>query len=197
MVIGRGRRREHPMDTSEGVKWPSVTTGVVELPVAHAHTQGNPEGVKWPLVTSGSHVTTTKKKAREKAGYAQNIISDRASSGQVTDVTSGQKTTLGQILRNFRLSMHRTYFWQGTWLTSLPVTSLSVTWLPVAPLHRSTANMAWAVPIYYWRHSCPFCMLFIPFFLGTKISIPIPYPYFECKTVGRVDIGKFTVNKAY
>jgi hypothetical protein len=41
---------EHPMDTSEGVKWPSVTTGVVELPVAHAHTQGNAEGVKWPLV---------------------------------------------------------------------------------------------------------------------------------------------------
>ena len=39
-------------------------------------------------------------------------------------------------------------------------------------------------------------VLFIPFFLGTKIIIPIPYPYFECKTVGRVDIGKFTVNKA-
>ena len=41
-------------DTSEGVTWPSVTTGVV-------HTQGNPEGVKWPSVTSGNHVTTTKK----------------------------------------------------------------------------------------------------------------------------------------
>jgi hypothetical protein len=52
MVIGRGCRREHSMDSSEEVKWPSVTTGVVELPVAHAHTQGNAEGVKWPLVTS-------------------------------------------------------------------------------------------------------------------------------------------------
>jgi hypothetical protein len=39
MVIGRRRRREHPKDTSEG-----VTTGVAQLPVAHAHTQGNSEG---------------------------------------------------------------------------------------------------------------------------------------------------------
>ena len=31
MVIGRGRRREHPKDTSEG-----VTTDIVQLPVAHA-----------------------------------------------------------------------------------------------------------------------------------------------------------------
>ena len=82
MVIGRGRRREHPMDTSEGVKWPSGTTGVVQLPVAHAHTQGNAEGIKWPSVTSGSHVTTAKKKAREKAGHAQNILPDRNISGQ-------------------------------------------------------------------------------------------------------------------
>jgi hypothetical protein len=43
MVIGRGRRREHPKDTSEGVTWPSVTTDVAQLPVVHAHTQGNPE----------------------------------------------------------------------------------------------------------------------------------------------------------
>ena len=50
MILGRGRRREHPKDTSEGVTWPSVTTGAAQLPVAHAHLQGNPEGVKWPLV---------------------------------------------------------------------------------------------------------------------------------------------------
>jgi len=31
-------------------------------------------------------------------------------------------------------------------------------------------------------------------FYGTKIIIP--YPFFVCKTVGRVDIAKFTVNKA-
>jgi hypothetical protein len=109
MVIGRGRRREHPMDTSEGVRWPSVTTGVAQLPVAHAHTQGNLEGVKWPWVTSGSHVTfghygccatgthtreprrdqmtfgshvtTTKKK---NCGKKPDILPVRASSGYVT-----------------------------------------------------------------------------------------------------------------
>ena len=42
MVIGRGRRREHHMDTSEGVTWSSVITDVVQLPVAY--TQENPEG---------------------------------------------------------------------------------------------------------------------------------------------------------
>jgi hypothetical protein len=44
MVIGRGRRREHPKDTSKGITCASVTTGVAQLPVVHAHTQGNPEG---------------------------------------------------------------------------------------------------------------------------------------------------------
>ena len=33
MAIGRGRRREHTKNTK----------GVAQLPVAHAHTQGNPE----------------------------------------------------------------------------------------------------------------------------------------------------------
>jgi hypothetical protein len=69
MVIGPGRRREHPKDTSKGVTWPSVTTDVAQHPFPHAHTQGNPEGVKWPSVTSGSHVTTVlllRKKARGK-----------------------------------------------------------------------------------------------------------------------------------
>ena len=53
--------------------------------------------------------TTTKKK-EEETGHAQNILPDRASSGYVTNVTSGQKAPLGRILRNFRLSMRRTYF---------------------------------------------------------------------------------------
>ena len=39
--------------------------------------------LSWEL-TSGSHVTTTKKKTREKSGHAQNILLDRASSGHVT-----------------------------------------------------------------------------------------------------------------
>ena len=146
MILGRGRRREHPKDTSKRVTWPSVTTGVAQLPVAHAHIQGNPEGVNWPLVamlllrktpgksracveptsgqglfwcptiiayyyygccqisvTSGSHVTTTKKKTREKRGMRRTYFPVRATSGQATSgqclfrsrdfLTSGQKAT--------------------------------------------------------------------------------------------------------
>jgi hypothetical protein len=84
--------------------WPKVTV---------AHTQENSEGV----VTSGSHVTTTKKKAREKAGHAQNLLLVRN--------TSGQKAPLGRIWRHFRLRMRRTYF--RTW--SLPV-------MRNGPIHR-------------------------------------------------------------
>ena len=55
--------------------------GVGQLAVAHAHTQEKPEGGQ---VTFGSHVTTTKKKAREKPGHAQNLLPVRATSGHVT-----------------------------------------------------------------------------------------------------------------
>ena len=77
MVIGRGRRREHPQPT---------------------------------------FCTTTKKKALEKAGHAQNILLCRTYSGHVTsgshvtDDISGQKAPLGWILCNCRLLMRRTYF---------------------------------------------------------------------------------------
>ena len=45
-------------------------------------------------VTFGSHgtCTTTKKKEREKAGHAQNILPDRASSGHVTYFRSKDPT---------------------------------------------------------------------------------------------------------
>jgi N-acetylmuramic acid 6-phosphate (MurNAc-6-P) etherase len=62
MVIGRGRRREHPKDTS--------TTGVAQLPVGHAHIQGN----------------------NEKKGGENNVTS-----GHVTDVTSVHVTS-GDVL---------------------------------------------------------------------------------------------------
>ena len=75
MIIGRGRHREHPQPTLF-----TTTTGIAQLPVAH--TQGNPKGVNRPSVTSGSHGTTTKKKAREKPGHAQNLFPVRATSGQ-------------------------------------------------------------------------------------------------------------------
>jgi hypothetical protein len=47
-----------------------------------------------------SHVTTTKKKAREKAGHGQNLLPNRTASGHglfrsCDFVTSGQKTTTG------------------------------------------------------------------------------------------------------
>ena len=60
--------------------------------------------------------------------HAQNILLDMASSGHVTsgdesDVISGEKAIIQWILRNFRFLMRRSYFWR--W--SLPVTSLPVT----------------------------------------------------------------------
>jgi len=39
MVIGRGRRRKHPQTSLF-----TTTTGVAQLPVVHAYTQGNFEG---------------------------------------------------------------------------------------------------------------------------------------------------------
>ena len=124
MAIGRGRRRKYPTDTSEGVTWPFVTTGVAQLPVAHAHTQGNPEVVKWPLVTFGSHGTTVlvlRKKKRGKnrgmrrAYFRSGPLPVRATSGQGLFrsrdfVTSGQIAPLGRIWHNFWLRMRITYF---------------------------------------------------------------------------------------
>ena len=70
-------------------------------------------------------------------------LPDRASSGHVTLSLAIKKAPLGRIWLRFRLRMRRTYF-RFRWLKALPITSL-----PIAPPHRSTANMTWAVPIYY------------------------------------------------
>jgi hypothetical protein len=126
--IGRGRRREHPKDTtSEGVTWPSVTTGDVQLPVAHAHTQG----VKWPLITSGSHVTTVLLLRKKRGG---NRACAEHTSGQGRFRTGSlpvtwlllpmKKVPLGRILCNFRLRMRRRYFrtWHIADITSGDVT---------------------------------------------------------------------------
>jgi hypothetical protein len=148
MVIGRGRRREHLKDTSKG-----VTTGVAQLPAAHARIQGNPEGIKWPSVTPGSHVTTVlllRKKTREKPGMSRTYF------GQGHFWTEPLPITWLTSLRIKEATLGRYYAnsGQGTWLASLLVTwltSLPVTWLPVAPPHRSTANATLSVPIYYSR----------------------------------------------
>jgi hypothetical protein len=75
MIIGCGRHREHPQPTLF-----TTTTGVHNFRLRTP--EGTPKGVKWPSVTSGSHGTTTKKKAREKAVHAQNLLPVRATSGQ-------------------------------------------------------------------------------------------------------------------
>jgi hypothetical protein len=99
MVIRRGRRREHP-------KQHCLLLLRVLCNFQLRTLKGYPEGVKWPSVTPGSHVDTTKKKAREKAGHAQNLLPVMATSGQglfrsrdfvtsghVTDVTSCHVTS--------------------------------------------------------------------------------------------------------
>ena len=123
--IGRGRRREHPMDTSKGV---TVTTCCATSGCAHS---------REPLrgqVTIGSHVTTTKKKKHGKnpgmrrTYFRSGPLPDRASSSHVTDVTSGEKAPLSRIWCNFRLRMRITYFRTGhvTYVTSGHVTSGSI-----------------------------------------------------------------------
>jgi hypothetical protein len=92
MVIRRGRRREHPKDTSEGVTWLSVITGVAQLPVAHAHIQGNPERGQ---LTFGNHGTTTKKKARGKSRACAEPTAGQGHFRSRDFVTSGQKAPLG------------------------------------------------------------------------------------------------------
>jgi hypothetical protein len=145
MIIGRGRHREHPQPTLF-----TTTTGVAQLPL---HTpKRTPKGVKWPSGTSGSHGTTTKKKAREKAGHAQSLLPVRATSGHF-----GQKALLGRIWRNFRLRMRITYF--RTWhLTNViyghvtDVTSGHIASGHVTSPHSTPSNANWPVPIYYSRH---------------------------------------------
>ena len=58
---------------------------------------------------------------------------------------------------------------------------------PQAVCKKKKSFMSTALP---QRHSCHFF-----FFYGDKDN-RIPYPFFVCKRVGRLDIGKFTVNKA-
>jgi hypothetical protein len=147
MVIGRGRRREHPNQHC-----------LLLLRVLHNFRlcMRTPKETPKGSTDFWSHpvamLLLLRKKRGEKAGHAQNILQDSATSGQatsghVTDVTSGQKAPLGRILCNYRLRMRRTYF-RFRWLTSCPVMWLPDTSLPVAP-HRSSANATWAVPIYY------------------------------------------------
>ena len=147
MVIERGRRREYLKDTSKWVTWPSVTTGVAQLPVAHAHTQGNPEGIKWHSVTSGSHGTTVLllRKKRGKTGHAQNILPvgpfpDRwlyhFRIGYVTDVTSGHAQWSDPPQMRLCPCPYTTVLWQKAILFSHTLVVLSLKKALIARNHK-------------------------------------------------------------
>jgi hypothetical protein len=155
-VIGRGRRREHPMDTSERITWPSVITNVAQLPVPY--TQENPEGIKWP----GSHLVALllllRKKRGEKAGHAQNLLPVRAACGRPLLVTwrchfRSKGQTMAYIAQLPVAHAHTIYFrtwsFSVTWLTSLPVMSLPITWLPVAPPQMQLCPYPYTTPAYW------------------------------------------------
>jgi hypothetical protein len=156
--------------------------------------------------TFGSHVTTTKKKAREKNGACAESSSglDRFRTWPLP-VTwlchFRSKGPTGRIWHNFRLRMSINYF--RTW--SLPVawlTLLPVTWLPVAP-HSTSANTTLSVPIYYWY-------LLITILFEKGILPHIIYFYFSLlakqlfcgfidfrkafDTVWRTDLWKIVIN---
>jgi hypothetical protein len=124
MIIGRGRRREHPKDISKGVTWPSVTTGV-----AHPREPRRGSNDLW------SHPVAMLLLLRKKHGKRPGMRRTYCLFRSHDFVTSGQKTPLGQILRNFWLRMRRTYFRTGH---VTDVTSGS-----------TSANMVLSVPIYY------------------------------------------------
>ena len=145
--IRRGRRREHHKDTSKGSrdlrslrvlrnfrlrirtpKWtPEGSSDLRSHPVAmllllRKKTRGKKPGKRRIYFRSGPLPVTWlchfRSKNTHPGGYC-------ATSGcACAEHTSGQ----------------------GTWLMSLPVTSL-----PVAPPHSTTANVALSVPIYYFH----------------------------------------------
>ena len=96
--------------------------------------------------------TQRENKMQEKTGHAQNILP--------VMTTSEQGLFRSRDWRHFRSKRPHWGVYcatsgcgcaehtsgQGTWLTSLLVTSF-----PVAPPHSTIANTNWAVPIYYYR----------------------------------------------
>ena len=125
MVIGRGRHREHPMDTSKG---DHVTFGHYEC----CTTSGcvHPRELRKGQVTFGSHVTTTKKKARGKSRACAEPTSGqehfRTGPLPVTwlcHFRSKGPTRAEMSTSGCACAEHTSG--QGTWLTSLPVSWLT------------------------------------------------------------------------
>jgi hypothetical protein len=105
--------------------------------------------------TSGSHVTCTTTIVRgEKRGKRR----------AWAEHTSGHSSQGLFRPRDVWLRHFRSGPLPVTWLTSLPVTSLSVTSLPVAPPRSTSANVVWAVSIYYWLPILSPSMIFWVYF---------------------------------
>ena len=131
MVIGRGRRREHPQE-----HFRRGSRNLRSLRVLHNFRLRTLKGTPKGSSDLGSHsvamLLLLRKKMREKAGHPQNLLPVMAISGQGLFrsrdfVTSGQKAPLWRIWCTFRLCMRRTYFRTGhvTYVTSGHVTDVT------------------------------------------------------------------------
>ena len=141
----RWRHREHPNYNSKK----KARETFAQSEVAHDYTL---------LVTFGIHGTCTTVRRKKRGKRLRNFrlrmrtqsLPDRANSGNVnghvTDATFGGPTTaaIAQLPVAHAQNILPVRALPVTWLTSLPVT-----WLPVVPPRIFSANMAWAVPIYY------------------------------------------------
>ena len=134
MVIGRGRRREHPNDTSKGVTWPRSLRVLRNFRLRMRTLNGTPKWIKWPSVTYGSHVTTVlllRKTRGEKRGmrrifFRSGPLLEKTSSGHVTFSLPIKSPHQGGYCATSGCACAQHTSGQGTWLTSLPVTSLPV-----------------------------------------------------------------------
>ena len=129
-------------------------------------------GVTWPSVTFGSHGTTVlhfvillRQKRAEHTSVRS--LSDRSSSGHMTDVTSGQKAPNRTDIAQLTVAHAQSILpittgdftsGQGQWRhLRLRMRTRS---LPVALPHITTSNANWAVPINYSYVSIIVCTIY-------------------------------------
>jgi hypothetical protein len=125
MVIGRGRRREHPMDTSEGVKWPSVTTHVTGSDVT---------------VRDVNHVSCQKYVLRMLNRKLRNIHHSVAFWPEVTSVTWPEEA-LSEIMFCAYPAFSRAFFLVVvTWLPDVTKGHLTPFGVPLGMRNRKLRN---------------------------------------------------------
>ena len=158
---------------------PKGSRDLRSLRVLHNFRLRTPKGTpKW-LSDIRSHpvamLLLLRKKAREKAGHAQNLLPDRNTFGHVTDVTSGQKTPLGRIWCNFRLRMRIAYFRtvHVTGVTSGHVTDVTcghVTSGHVTSGHVTSRNAQWSDPPQILTELYPYTTTLSPLLLPARVT---------------------------